>query len=83
MKSAAAPVHRDVGSDDGESDGLLVDGDWEGNNDGWLDYDVSECEWYSDSPVELVCEGDVYRRLHLVSNGLVGTIPSETSGLSG
>jgi hypothetical protein len=53
------------------------------NNTGWLSYDIPECEWFSRSPADQVCDGDGnYVRLHLDNNNLLGTLPVETSSLS-
>lgn len=42
------------------------------NNQGWLSYgDKHECEWYSKSPPDRVCdESGVYTALHLNANGM-------------
>jgi Leucine-rich repeat (LRR) protein len=53
------------------------------NNTGWLSYDIAECEWFSRSPSDQVCDGDGnYLRLHLDNNNLLGTLPIGISALS-
>ena len=53
------------------------------NNTGWLSYDIDECQWFSQSPVDQVCDDEGnYLHLHLNNNNLVGTIPAETGFLS-
>jgi hypothetical protein len=45
------------------------------NNTGWLSYDIAECEWFSRSPADQVCDGyGNYVRLHLYNNNLLGTL---------
>jgi hypothetical protein len=53
------------------------------NNTGWLSYDISECEWFSHSSLDQICDSNgSYLHLHLDNINLVGTIPNETSLLS-
>ncbi|CAB9511672.1 Leucine Rich Repeat [Seminavis robusta] len=58
-----------------------TDGDNWFHNDGWLDYDVSECDWYFNTVVDEligmpVCDEDNNLRLFaMADNNLAGTIP--------
>ena len=50
-------------------------GDFWTNNTGWLSYDIDECEWFSHSPLDQVCDNEGnYLSLHLDNNNLVGTL---------
>jgi len=53
------------------------------NNQGWLSYEVHECEWFSKSTPSEVCDDDdAYTALHLTGNNLAGRIPPELYVLS-
>lgn len=53
------------------------------NNDHWLNYNVSECRWYSAHPNKTICDEDsVFRIGNLTNNGLQGEIPTEALRLS-
>ena len=53
------------------------------NNTGWLSYDIDECEWFSHSPLDQVCDDEgYYLHLHLDNNNLVGTLTAEMAILS-
>ena len=53
------------------------------NNTGWLSYAIDECEWYSRSPLDQVCNDDgFYLHLNLDNNNLDGTLPTEMFLLS-
>ena len=51
-------------------------------SDGWLDYEVDECSWYSRS--KQVCNNEgIYVETDLRFNGLSGTLPTQIALLTG
>lgn len=58
-------------------------------NDGWMSYDVSECDWYSSSPLSRrtetpICDGNGNMKvLNMTSNNLQGNFTELTDYVSG